>query len=604
MANPQPQAGSSSPVGGLPRSKPAEPTLEGPGTVAEPKPHENQQQPAPARRRRLTKRRSSAAEGMAAADKAAGEPAAVREKPHVTRATPEPRGTGGDADNRTAGCEAAGGDADNRTAGREAAGGDADDKTAGCEAAGDEAASGDADMRASPGAAEGASMGTGGAKLQQGSAKRGSASLRPAAADAEDRGQAAARVLDPQQPAKRKRLTQRADPADEAAVEASKAVGAASRPEQASTAMAQQPGSTAGAGTGAAAEEGGVAVERTSPVSKHAGWAKDKLPAWLSKRGTKGQVDGPKEAEGWWRQCCSLQATTAALGSWRGMRDAQAVAGAVCRGHTLSQLLASALASASLSKSKGPGCVVPSEASPHILASVLVSRQTQAFPALQGQAEPAALDLDEDMPQAGTLQQPESERPPDSQPAGSSAQALSDEADERLPEGSRAPALGSEAAMKHAYPAGGGMSAGRPAAAGPAAEGQQRLIIPKGGVISEGVITSSLLLDLQTEVAAAGPPQGRQASLQLDLQTEPPHVAAASGQDDQQSQQDSQLVNVQTEDPDEQPAGSSQGGSLRLDLHTEQVSGQPAAGWQSHQQGTQLLKAHMERPDAQPAGSE
>ena len=351
VANPQPLPGSSSPVGGLPRGKPAEPTLEVAGTVAEPKPCENQQQPAPARRRRLTKRRSSAAEGTAAADKAAGEPAAVREQPHVSRATPEPWGTGDDADIRTAGCEAAGGDADNRTAGREAAGGDADnktsgreaaggdvdDKTAGCEAAGDEAASGDADMRASPEAAEGASMGTGGAKLQQGSAKRGSASLRPAAADAEDRGQAGAGVLDPQQPAKRKRLTQRADPADVAAVEAGQTVGAASRPEQASIAIAQQPGSTAGAGTGAAAEEGGVAVERTYLVSKHAGWTEDKLPAWLTKRRTKVKLTGSKEAEGWWRQCCSLQATPAALVSWRGMRDAQAVAGAVCRGHTLSK---------------------------------------------------------------------------------------------------------------------------------------------------------------------------------------------------------------------------------------------------------------------------
>ena len=224
--------------------------------------------------------------------------------------------------------------------------------------------------------------------------------------------------------------------------------------------------------------------------------------------------------------------------------------------------------------------MVQLKASPDILASVFVSWQTQTLLALQGQAEPAALDLDVDMPQAGSLQQPESDRPPGSQPA----QALSDKADERLPEGSRAPALGSEAALKHAYLAGGGMSAGRPAAAGSAAEDQQGGIIPKKEVTSKGAITSSLLLDLQTAVAAASPPQGQQASLQLDPQTEPPHVAAASGRDAQRGQQGSQLVNVQTEDPNEQPAGSSQGGrqpSLRLDLQTEQVSEQPAAGWQA-----------------------
>ena len=209
-------------MGGLPKGQPAKPTLEGGETVAEPEPRKGQGQPAPARRRRLIKRHSSAAEGVTAADQAA-------EQLHISRATPEPQGAGDDADISAAGCEAAGGDTD---------------------------------MWASHGPAEGASMDTGGGKLLHCSAKRGSASLRPAAADAEDRAQAEARIPGPQQPAKRKRLTKRADPADVAAVGAGRAVGGAGRPEPAGAEVA-----TAGPETGAAAEEGGAAVERTSLVS-------------------------------------------------------------------------------------------------------------------------------------------------------------------------------------------------------------------------------------------------------------------------------------------------------------------------------------------------
>lgn len=78
-------------------------------------------------------------------------------------------------------------------------------------------------------------------------------------------------------------------------------------------------------------------------------------------------------------------------------------------------------------------------------------------------------------------------------------------------------------------------------------------------------------------------------------------MAAGSWQDDQQDQQGPQLPNLQTQAPDEQPAGSSQGGhqaSLRLDLQTEQVSGQPAVHGQEDQQ-----ESLLGRPDAQPAGS-
>ena len=149
------------------------------------------------------------------------------------------------------------------------------------------------------------------------------------------------------------------------------------------------------------------------------------------------------------------------------------------------------------------------------------------------------------------------------------------------------------------------MPAGMPAAVGPAAGDEQGGITAQGGVISEGAMTPSLLLDLQTERLAAASPL--QASLQLDLQTEPPHLAAASGQDDQQAQQGSQLVTLQTQAPAEQPAGSSLGGlqaSLRLNLQTEQDSGQPAASGQDHQQETLPPSVHTDRPDAQPAGSE
>lgn len=259
------QAGSSSPVGGLPLDRPAEPSLEGARTASKPKPQEDQQQPAPARRRRLTKRRSSAAEGVTAADEAAKEQAAVRQQQQVSGATPEPWVAGNDADMRTAGREAAGCDTDMRAASSEGA-----DSVKDMRAAGPEDASGSADNRTSPDSAEavkGAATGTGGSRQHQSTAKRGSAILRPAAADAEDKAQAGVGEPGPQQPAKRKRLTKPADPADVAAVGAGRAVGGAGQPEQAGAGVAGQLGGTAGAETGAAAEEGGVAMERTSLVS-------------------------------------------------------------------------------------------------------------------------------------------------------------------------------------------------------------------------------------------------------------------------------------------------------------------------------------------------
>ena len=274
------QAGSGSPAGAQPSGRPAKPTLEGAGTVAKPKPQEDQQQPAPARRRRLVKRRSSAAEVVAAADKAAEEQAVAGEQLQAGRATPGPGGAGSDADVRAAGGEAAGGDADMRAAGGEAAGGDADMRGAGPDAAGGDAdmraagpdaAGGDADMRgAGPDAAEatrGPGTGTAGPMRQQSSAKRDSASLTPAAADAEDRAQAGGGVPGPQQPAKRKRLTRRGDPADVAAVGAGQAAGRAGQAGPAGAGVTGRPRSTAGAEAGAAAEGGGAAAERTSLVS-------------------------------------------------------------------------------------------------------------------------------------------------------------------------------------------------------------------------------------------------------------------------------------------------------------------------------------------------